>query len=204
MSQDVLHFMDVGVWKGEVAALVLKSPRENLRVHLFEPDPDRMAALRVKFEHDTRVNYYEAVLTDREGVRSFYVPAPGHEGSSLFADKKTSAGAPTIQVEGIAGRAFIEALSPGPVVLYSNCEGGEFEFLPEILASDVRDRIALWSISWHNKKIPSMEPAFQEIKATMKRLGIEVTIGHFVKDQHTRPGGLRDQFVDTVLSLSVR
>ena len=195
-----LHFVDVGVWKGKTAGLLLKRAPENVRLYLFEPDPSRVIDLAAKFGNDSRVTIYRAALTNYSGRGKFYRPAPGGEGSSLCREKINCIDAPSIQVNCMDGYKFIRDLPPGPVVLYSNCEGGEFFFVPPILNSDVHKRIVLWSVSFHygSRKIPAKKPIWLEIEKKLDDLGIELVPGHFGK-QDIRDGKL-DEFVEKVLS----
>lgn len=194
-----LHFLDVGVWKGRTTGFLLEQAPTNIQAYLFEPDPRRMESLEQRFKNDSRVSFYEAALTDTNEPGVFYVPAPGGEGSSLYADKKTSVGADTTLVDCINAFDFISNLPPGPIVLYSNCEGGEFNFMPLLLNSDLHKRIVLWSIAFHHgdRKIPSMKPAYWEIEKRMNELGIENVPGHFGKGDIK--AGKLEKFIKKVL-----
>ena len=196
-----LHFLDIGARKGRTAALLLKNPNPNIRVYLFEPNPYLMSHLKNRFKDDSRISFYQQAFTDRNNFQTFYIPEDTSESSSLYADKKTSVGSPTIQVECIDAIPFIRNLSPGPVVLYSNCEGSEFDFIPALINSGVYERIKLWSIAFHHgdRKIPSMKPVYQEIEKNMERLEIENVVGHYGKGDIK--AGKLDEFVEGVLKL---
>ncbi len=195
-----LHFIDVGARKGRTAALLLKNPDPNIRAYLFEPDPFLMERLKEKFSTEKRVSLYEEALTNFTGNADFFGRERGGEGNSLYAEKKTSIGAPCIQVRCRNMAEFLRGIPDGPIVLYSNCEGSEFDFMPQLLNSELWKRISLWSVSFHHgdRKIPSMKPAYFLIEAKMKELGIENVLGHFGKGDIK--AGKLDEFVERVCS----
>lgn len=113
--------------------------------------------------------------------------------------KKTSIGAPSIKVGCIDANKFIQNLSEGPIVFYSNCEGSEFEILDVILYNETWKKISLWSIAFHHgdRKIPSMKPTYFKLEARMAELGIVNVPGHFHKKATTE----LDEFIEKVSNL---
>jgi len=197
----ILHFVDVGAHTGRTSKKILQSGGDNTRVWMFEPNAILALSLIADTQGDSRAVVYAKAFTDKEGRADMYTPDKTSESSSLYADKKTSIGSPVISVPCIDGVAFLKKLSPGPIVLYSNCEGSEFDFIPKVLDDkELRDRIVFWSVSFHHgqRKIPSMKPTYLKIKARMDELGIENVIGHY-GNRDIREGKL-DEFVKEVLT----
>lgn len=194
-----LHFIDVGARKGRTVGLLMKDLRPNIQAYLFEPNPHLARRLKEKFKDEIRVFVWEAALTNRNGEGVFYIPDATSESSSLYADKKTSINAPTITVTCTNAVEFIRNLPLGPIVLYSNCEGSEFDFIPAIFEAGLDKRIVFWSVAFHHgdRKIPSMKPKFWEIEREMNKRGIENIVGHF--DKGDIKTGLLDKFVRKVL-----
>jgi hypothetical protein len=118
----------------------------------------------------------------------------------LYKEKKTSPGADELQVDTINGAEFLRGLE-GDIILFSNCEGSEFDFVPEILKDpDLCRRIKMWVISFHHgqRKIPSLKPKYLEIKEQMLEMGIVND-----PDSHydNNNSGEVDAFVETVKEL---
>jgi FkbM family methyltransferase len=197
----VIHFLDVGAHKGKTSALFLNNDRLDLRAHIFEPNPALMLDLIQKFKGDLRVRFYRAALTTSNLSRTLYVPDPYSESSSLYLEKKSSQGAKEMTVACIDAVNFLQNLTPGKVVLHSNCEGAEFEFVPAILDAGLHEKIDIWSVSFHHgqRKIPVFKPLYLEIKARMDELGIENLNAHYGKAD-TRAGKLQE-FIDMCLAL---
>lgn len=198
----VLHFVDIGAHKGKVASRLVDRGAPNIYLHLFEPNPILMDRLRNRFGENNKVFLYEAAFHNSEGEATLYIPSETSESSSLYAKKLTSLGAPTIEVRTVDGLAFLRNLSTGSIVLFSNCEGSEFDFVPDILDDPhLVERIKLWSVSFHHgqRKIPTMKLAYLKIKQRLNTLGIQNLERHYGKSD-IRAGKL-DAFIDEVIEL---
>ena len=195
-----VHFVDIGAHKGQAAKLLVERGLSNVELHLFEPSPFLMKGLVDQFGENNKVSLYEAAFHNTNGHAIMYMPEPDSESSSLYAEKLTSPGAPSIQIPTMDGPEFLRKLSPGPIILFSNCEGSEFDFVPPILDDpQLVDRIELWSVSFHHgqHKIPTMKLAYLKIKERLDELGIENLERHYGKAD-IRAGKL-DVFIDEVV-----
>jgi FkbM family methyltransferase len=74
---------DVGAHYGNVTAMLLRI-WPTARIHCFEPEPEGLAELRLRFEHDDRVTIVPLALGSRQGKSKFYVCGQGTEMSSLL------------------------------------------------------------------------------------------------------------------------
>jgi FkbM family methyltransferase len=196
----VLHFLDIGAYNGKVSAVFLaRDPSMSHHAYLFEPNPVMMAQAKERVK-DPRATFYEAAVSGTDCFGRLYVPKPTSEGSSLYLEKGTSRADRYIEVEVINLVRFIRDLPPGPVVLYANCEGSEFDFVPRILDSDVRDRVTIWSVSFHHikKGLEFKQQAYDWIVAKMAEYGIENHGGHMAKP--TDRASLKD-LMDVVMKL---
>jgi hypothetical protein len=162
-----------------------------------------MKGLREKFKDEPLVNLYEAAFHVTDGEAPMYTPDDYSESSSLYAEKKTSPGKPIIAVKTIDGPAFLRELSPGPIVLFSNCEGSEFDFVPVILEDPaLLERIKLWSVSFHHGqcKIPTLRPAYEELYPKMVALGVNNLDRHY--GRRSSFDAQKQTFVDEIMELS--
>ncbi len=179
-----LHFLDIGARKGRTVNNLLKDNTLDIKAYLFEPNPIVVKHLRERFATETRITIYKAALTDRIGTIPLYWDEDTGEGASIYFDKKTSIGAPHIDVTCMSARKVIQDLPDDePIVFYSNCEGSEFEIMEDLFKDDLWKKISLWSIAFHHgdRKIPSMKPAYFRIQKQMDEFGIENVPGHFHK-----------------------
>jgi len=179
----MIHFLDIGARKGRTARWLLYNSTLDIHIYMFEPNPKSFKGLVEKFQGNPRVTLYNEALTDTTGTTDLYWDEKTGEGASLYKDKKTSIGSPSIKVDCMDADVFIQNLPAGPVVFYSNCEGSEFEILNKILYNETWKRISLWSIAFHHsdRKIPSMKPMYSKLEARMAELGIKNIPGHFRK-----------------------
>lgn len=196
------HFVDIGAHKGQAAKVLLGRSLPNVELHLFEPNPVLMGMLFKLFGERNEVFLYEAAFHTSQSVAIMYRPDPTSDSSSLYAEKRTSLGASKIEVQTINGVEFLRSLSPGPIVLFSNCEGSEFDFVPEILDDPkLVERIKLWSVSFHHgqHKIPTMKPLYLKIKEKFEEMGIENRTGHYGRADIA--AGKLDAFIDEVVAI---
>ena len=198
----MFHFVDIGAHRGEASSRFVGRGLTDVQLHLFEPNPTLMRLLEERFKYSSNVRLNETAFHIKEGEADMYTPDPESESSSLYAEKKTSPGAPVLCVKMIDGPAYLKNLDSGPIVLFSNCEGSEFDFMPVILdMPELVDRIKLWAIGFHHgqRKIPTMRPAYEKIQATMDALGIENPNRHYSRSD-IRDGKL-DRFIDEVVAV---
>ena len=197
-----VHFVDIGAHKGKTARVLLSRSASNIYLHLFEPNPFLIETLKDQFEENDGVSLYGAAFHIKKGYEILYMPEADSESSSLYAEKLTSPGSPQIPVPTVDGPEFLRNLSPGPIILFSNCEGSEFDFVPPILDDpQLVARIVLWSVSFHHgqHKIPTMKPAYLKIKERLDELGIENLQRHY-GNADIRAGKL-DAFIDEVAAI---
>lgn len=197
-----VSFLDVGARRGLTSQLLLaRESNPDLRSYMFEPNPILVKELREKFEEEPRAIIYEAAFTNFDGHSHLYWDESTGEGASLYASKKTSIGAPAIMVECIDVRHFIRSIPEGKIILYSNCEGSEFEIIETLFDTGLWKKISMWSIAFHHgdRKIPSMKPAYFRLKEKMDELGIENVPGHFGKEGIR--DGMLDEFIEKVRCL---
>lgn len=198
----MFHFVDIGTHRGEASSRFVGRGLTDVQLHLFEPNPTLMRLLEERFKYSSNIRLNETAFYIKEGEADMYTPDPESESSSLYAEKKTSPGAPVLRVKTIDGPAYLNSLSPGPIILFSNCEGSEFDFMPVILdMPELVERIKIWAIGFHHgqNKIPSMRPAYEKIQEKMDSLGIENPNRHYNGGDIRR--GKLDAFMDEVVKV---
>lgn len=189
----VYNFVDVGAHNGIVAEKVASL---GIQVHAFEPNPKLMEGLQDRLGGLPNVTLYEQAWDKNRRLAIMYTPEPESQSSSLYIEKKTSPGAAEVLVDTIDGAEFLRGLE-GDIILFSNCEGSEFDFVPEILKdAELCQRIKLWAVSFHHgqHKIPTLRPQYEEIYKQMVDKGIFNVHAHYDNNKK----GEIDAFVETV------
>ncbi len=183
-----LSFIDVGVHDGPTSKTLLSmTDSPNLHIDMFEPNPPFAKRLRSKIK-DKRATVHQAALMDYNGRATLRVPyskASGknkHLGASLLLREKTKPKwrFESIDVAVMSARDFISALPPGPVVLYCNCEGGEYAIIDDLFKDDTWERITLWSVQIHKSdQLDDIETKYRRLKRRMHAHGIKNIQGEF-------------------------
>ena len=185
--EERLSFVDVGVYKGHTSKSLLRmTDSPSLAIHMFEPNPPFAENLR-KIK-DERVTVYEEALMNYNGRANLKIPysiktgQAKWQGASLLSREKTQPKwrFELLDVATRSARDFISELPPGPVVLYCNCEGGEYAIVRDLFLDDTWKRISLWSIQLHDqKKMDNIKEEYYNLLATFKKFKIRNPTGEF-------------------------
>ncbi len=190
----MLHFVDVGVYLGRTSRKLLQmSNSPDLRVYMFEPNPAYAARLRKVFAKEPRALVYEEALSDCDGFCDFFIPQSGLKmkgqlGSLVRSQtmKKAHWEVNTHKVKLRSARKFIKGLSKGKVVLYSNCEGGEYDVIRDLFSDDTWKRIYLWSVDIHEYETETSKQAVKFIEDTFASHDITNLAAHWGRRSERR------------------
>jgi FkbM family methyltransferase len=182
-----LHFVDVGAHLGRTAQLLLNETKNpNLIVHLFEPNPIFASRLKSIFESEPRAIVYQEALDHKDSQALLRVPygrrGMKSQGASISFKKKMKPNWKLrhLSIKTRSARRFIRGLSAGPVVLYSNCEGSEYDIVADLFLDNTWQRIALWSIEIHGpEKMENIDVELSTLKNLFSQHQIENIEGHW-------------------------
>lgn len=158
--------VEVGAWEGrDIQLFMEKNPSEQVRMHVFEPLPQKQEVLRenVKSFGRNQIEVYPYGLGDSNRTSCFTVDGNTkdegtHENSSDNCDS-TSIGV-------IKDAGVILASMHQIDLLHINCEGCEYEILKRILESKLADESSANSIR-------VIEVQFHEVISATKYCEIE-------------------------------
>lgn len=150
--------LDIGGFTGDWAAKLLA--RSGCRIHVFEPVPDHVAALRARFAGDPRVSIHPFGLGDRDQE----VPiALAGAGSSTWRGE-----GPRVQILIRDAAAALAELGIGEVGLAKvNIEGGEYALLPRLAERGWLPRLRRLQVQFHLDAAVDARKRREDIRGTL-------------------------------------
>ena len=155
--------IDAGGFEGDFTAEV--AWRFGCRSLVLEPVPGFAAALRSRFNGNSRVRVVEAALGATEGELQLTLQA---NGTSAF----TRGPGPTVRAKQVDAAALIKAERPIGL-LKLNIEGGEFDVLERLAAAGLLASIRSVLIQFH-QLVPECEARRERVRATLAATHREV------------------------------
>lgn len=190
MGESTLHFVDVGVYQGQMSHLLLrKYDSPNIKVHMYEPNLNLVKGLHARFDSDPRAKIYPEGLGAEARWDTLYLSGTKKrcltQGATVFQKKGDSiTGVKKLNILLRSSRDVIKALSPGPIVLYMNCEGCEYNAIPPLFEDDLWKRISVWCVSLHPPHIlEGVKDHHKNLLALFKQYKIKNRKGHFRTNQ---------------------
>ena len=124
-------------------------------IHLFEPQPGHKAKLLHLQESDLRIHYYPVAAYIEDKTMEFYIKGDlGQISSTLDKGKRTGTLREVVTVNAINFIKWLEYnTAPDDFIFVDmDIECGEYYILPELIKSEMAERINFLSIEWHHGK----------------------------------------------------
>jgi hypothetical protein len=163
---DIIH---VGAHFGEEWMWHRWATKDPFRLHLVEPCLSCVTVLHTVLPG---AHIYPVALAAEDDIKQLFIPRWGTEGASLYR-QKINLGKPITQTTiCLSGITLFGMMGLEEFVLFVNCEGAEFEFLPEVLRQ-YQNKIRLLCFSTHEKKIPGFDEDLKRLLELCDELSIE-------------------------------
>lgn len=128
----------------------------DFHIHMFEPCAHLADEIRKTID-DPRATLYEEALWNYDGYITIRIPTKDgktkYNAISSYPRENTKKGKgftiEKVQVPCRKAQWFINNLSPGPVVLYSNSEGAEYNIVHDLFEKETWKRIKVWAVAVH-------------------------------------------------------
>ncbi len=154
-------FVDVGAHLGESVRRFYRERPDaaEFDIYCFEPDPATFAQLMANVGGLPNVHCINAALGDGSGERMLHVGTVADgEGSTLLAGKLTGGvNGKRIAVRCIDAARWLHDHPAEVTIVKINAEGGEYEILPRLTASEALGRVSELYVQWHGHKFDTAE-----------------------------------------------
>ena len=151
---------DVGAFKGEWTDTVLRH-QPDAQMHLFEPHPGFVSALRNKFEGRENVHIHDLAIGSTTGTMML---SDAGDASSSVADHGKAFEARTLSVTDFFAQTPVTSIA----LMKVNIEGGEYDLLPALIASGDIAKVARLQVQFHLFE-PGMTALRDAIRADLEK-----------------------------------
>ena len=141
-------FVDVGAFEGNFAEL-FKEKYPNSDMILIEPISSFVDSMRKRFTEDSVEIVQAALTSDGRNLKLFVADASTsifHQENAIVTE------VPSISVANLSSKIARRNVS----LLQINCEGAEYEILPEIIGLGLINDIEALNIQFHNLSVSNM------------------------------------------------
>ena len=148
-------FIDCGANQGQTIENFKEHWKDwdQFEIHSFEANSALFSHFR-KYEKEPNIHFHPKAVWIEEGSVDFYIGT--HDGSSTRKDKKTgSLSKKPVSVPAIDLASWIKSTFAidDYVILKVDIEGGEYDLIPHLLATDTFKYVDKFYIEFHNWKV---------------------------------------------------
>ncbi|MCC5930286.1 MAG: FkbM family methyltransferase [Cyclobacteriaceae bacterium] len=168
-------FVDCGANKGDISDLFLN---HGAKVIAFEPDPLAYRHFKKRFSICDRIKIIGKAVSDEDGTANIYLHKHRKRrkklsftvASSLLKDKKNVDAENKVEVETIDLSSFIKESKQDIDIIKLDVEGAEIDILNKIIDEKTYNKVGLFLVETHEKKIPGHDQMVADLK---KRIEVQ-------------------------------